>query len=45
VLERILALLISYAGLADRASGLPAPVRLRLLTILGLSEGVARSFC
>lgn len=36
VLERILALLISFAGLADR---------LRLLTIIGYGEAEAHSFC
>lgn len=42
VLERILALLLALAGLADRASGLPAPDR--LLAILGLGEAVACEF-
>jgi hypothetical protein len=42
VLERILALLLALAGLADRAAALPAPER--LLAILGFGEEVAREF-
>jgi AcrR family transcriptional regulator len=44
VLERILALLLAFAGLADRASSLPAPVRLQVLGFLGLGEAEARNF-
>lgn len=42
VLERILALLLSLAGLADRASGLPASHR--LFGFLGHAEAEARGF-
>lgn len=42
MLERILALLLALAAIADRASGLPAPVRLRLLAILCPGEAAAR---
>ncbi len=44
VLERIVALLIRFACLADRASLLPAPARLRLLAILGAGEAEAFDF-
>ena len=44
VLEHIVALLLALAGIADRACGLPAPARLRLLAILGFGEDVARAF-
>ena len=44
VLERILALLLALAGLADRASGLPASRRLQVLGILGRGEAEARAF-
>lgn len=44
VLERILALLIALAGLADRAALLPAPAQLPVLAILGRGESAARSF-
>jgi hypothetical protein len=44
VLERILALLLAFAALADRACGLPAPARHHLLAILGRSEAEARCF-
>ncbi len=42
VLERIVALLLSLAGMADRAASLPAAARLRLLAILGFGEEAAR---
>ncbi len=42
VLERIVALLLALAGMADRACDLPAPARLRLLAILGFGEEAAR---
>ena len=42
VLERIVALLLSLAGMAERAAALPAPARLRLLAILGFGEEAAR---
>ena len=38
VLERILALLLALADLADRASGLPASRRLQVLCILGAGD-------
>jgi hypothetical protein len=44
VLERIVALLFSFAGLADLAAGLPGPRRRRLLGILGVGEAEARAF-
>jgi hypothetical protein len=44
VLERILALLLAFAALADRASALPAPARLHLLAILGRGEAESRCF-
>lgn len=43
VLERILMLLLSLAGLADRASVLPARDRLHVLGILACGEAEARS--
>ena len=43
-LERIVALLLALAGLADRASGLPAARRLDLLCILGRGAAEARAF-
>ena len=43
-LERIVALLLALAGLADRASGLPAARRLDLLCILGHGAAEARAF-
>ena len=43
-LERIVALLLALAGLADRASGLPAARRLDLLCILRHGEAEARAF-
>lgn len=42
VLERIMALLLSLAGMAERACELPAPARLRLLAVLGFGEEAAR---
>ena len=42
VLERIVALLLALAGMAERACALPAPARLRLLAILGFGEEAAR---
>lgn len=42
VLERIVALLLSLAGMAERAALLPAPARLDLLAILGFGEEAAR---
>ena len=42
VLERIVALLLALAGMAERATALPAPARLRLLAILGFGEEAAR---
>jgi hypothetical protein len=44
VLERILALLVSFASLADRAAGLPLCLALPLLGFLAQGEAVARSF-
>lgn len=43
-LERIVALLLALAALADRASGLPAARRLDLLCILGRGAAEARAF-
>jgi hypothetical protein len=42
VLERILALLLALAVLADRAAGLSAAKRLHVLAILGRGEAEAR---
>ncbi|APH70298.1 hypothetical protein [Aquibium oceanicum] len=44
VLEQILALLVSFAGLADRAAGLPLCLQLPALVFLTQGEAVARSF-
>lgn len=44
VLERIVFLLLALAGLADRASGLPAARRRDLCAILTLGEAEARVF-
>lgn len=44
VLERILMLLLALAGLADRASSLPARDRPHLLGIIACAEAEARSF-
>jgi hypothetical protein len=44
VLERIVALLFSLAGLADLAAGLPGPRRRRLLGVLDVGEVEARAF-
>ena len=44
VLEQILALLVSFAGLADRAAGLPLCLQLPALIFLTQGEAVARSF-
>jgi hypothetical protein len=44
VLKRILALLLALAALADRAAGLSAAERLRILAILGRGEAEARIF-
>jgi hypothetical protein len=44
MLESIVALLVSFACLADRASSLPAAARLKLLGFLALGEAEARSF-
>jgi hypothetical protein len=44
MLESIVALLVSFACLADRAAALPAAARLRLLAILALGEAEARWF-
>ena len=44
VLERILALLLLLAGLADRAAGLPAHRRRHVLGILACGEVEARAF-
>jgi len=43
-LEQILALLISFAALADRAAGLPLSIQLPLFAFLTRGEAVARSF-
>ena len=43
-LERIVALLLALAGLADRAAGRPASRRLYLLCILGHGAAEARAF-
>lgn len=42
VLERIVALLLALAGMAEYACALPAPARIRLLAILGFGEEAAR---
>lgn len=44
VLKRIIALLLALAGLADRASGLPRPIRWLVFRILRPAEAVAREF-
>ena len=44
VLEHILALLVSFAGLADRAAGMPLCIQLPALGYLAYGEAVARSF-
>lgn len=44
VLEQILALLVSFASLADRAAGLPLSRQLPVFAFLMLGEAVARSF-
>jgi hypothetical protein len=44
VLEQILALLVSFAGLADRAAGLPLSIALPAMAFLTHSEAVARAF-
>ncbi len=44
VLEQILALLVAFAGLADRAVGLPLCLQLPLFAFLTQGEAVARSF-
>lgn len=44
MLERIVALLLSLAVLADRAARLPTLLRLPLLAVLGYGECVARDF-
>ena len=44
VLEHILALLVSFAALADRAAGMPLSLQLPALGFLAQGEAVARSF-
>ena len=44
VMERILALLVSFAGLADRAAFAPACLALPVLAFLARAEAVARTF-
>ncbi len=44
VLEGILALLVSFAGLADRAAGMPLSLALPGLAFLAHGEAVARSY-
>jgi hypothetical protein len=44
MLEQILALLVSFASLADRAAGLPLCLALPVLAFLARGEAVARSF-
>lgn len=44
VLERVVALLLALAGLAERAAGAPYPVRCVVLWILWRGEAVARDF-
>ena len=44
MLEQILALLVSFAGLADRAAGLPLVLQLPLFAFLARGEAVGRSF-
>lgn len=43
-LRRIIALLVSFAGLAERAAGRSLPVRWFVLTILRHAEGVAQGY-
>ena len=43
-LRRIIALLVSFAGLAERAAGRSLPVRWFVLTILRHAEGVALGY-
>lgn len=43
-LERIVALLLALAGLAERAAGRSAPVRFIVLWILGQADAVVRNF-
>lgn len=43
-LRRIIALLVSFAGLAERAGGRSLPVRWFVLTILRHAEGVALGY-
>ncbi len=43
-LRRIIALLVSFAGLAERAAGRSLPVRWFVLTILRYAEGVALGY-
>jgi hypothetical protein len=43
-LEQILALLVSFAGLADRAAAVPLSLQLHLFVVLTRSEEVARCF-
>lgn len=43
-LRRIIALLVSFAGLAERAAGRSLPVRWLVLTILRYAEGVALDY-
>lgn len=44
MLEQILALLVSFAGLADRAATVPRSAQLQLFVVLTRSEEVARCF-
>jgi hypothetical protein len=44
VLEHILALLVSFSALADRAAGMPLCIQLPALAFLAHGEAVARSF-
>ena len=44
MLKRIVALLFALAGLAERLSGLPRPIRAFVLRILRSAEAVARDF-
>ena len=43
-LRRIVALLLALAGLADRAGGMPFPVRFIVLAILRHAEAIAWTF-
>ena len=43
-LRRIVALLLALAGLADRAGGMPFPVRFIVLAILRRAEAIAWAF-